>query len=99
MSLTHFPLSSSLLTLALLILGKPMVIRAILPLKEVGFLKTIRSIFIKEKIIALGLTDVDLYGKADLTHVVYSTLNNVATSRKSYYHKSRLNPKAQGRRL
>ena len=41
--------------------------RATPSLKDVGFIETVRSAFIKEKIVALGLADVDLYGNADST--------------------------------
>ena len=48
-------------------------------LKEVGF-----PVFVKEKIGALGLADVDSYGNADSTQDEDSALNNAAMSRKSW---------------
>lgn len=58
--------------------------RATPSLKEVGFLETVRSVFVKEKIGALGLADVDSYGNADSTQDEDSALNNAAMSRKSW---------------
>ena len=40
--------------------------RATLSLKDVGFIETVRSAFVKEKI-TLGLADVDSYGNVDST--------------------------------
>ena len=53
--------------------------RATPSLKEVGF-----PVFVKEKIGALGLADVDSYGNADSTQDEDSALNNAAMSRKSW---------------
>lgn len=58
--------------------------RATPSFKEVGFLETVRSVFVKEKIGALGLADVDSYGNADSTQDEDSALNNAAMSRKSW---------------
>ena len=41
--------------------------RATPSLKEVGFIEFVRSAFVKEKLVALGLADVDSYGNADST--------------------------------
>ena len=41
--------------------------RATSTLKDVGFIETVRSAFVKEKIRALGLADVDSYGNVDST--------------------------------
>ena len=41
--------------------------RATPSLKDVGFIETVRSAFVKEKIGALGLADVDSYGNVDST--------------------------------
>ena len=54
------------------------------PLKEVGFIETVRSTFVKEKIGALGLADVDLYGNADSTQDEDSAFHTAAMSQKSW---------------
>ena len=54
------------------------------PLKEVGFIETVRSAFVKEKIGAFGLTDVDSYGNANSTQDEDSVFHTAAMSRKSW---------------
>ena len=50
------------------------------PLKDVGFIETVRSAFVKEKIGALGLANVDSYGNVDSTQDEDSTFHTAAMS-------------------
>ena len=54
------------------------------PLKEVGFIETVRSAFVKEKIGALGLADVDSYGNVDSTKDEDFAFHTATMSRKSW---------------
>ena len=58
--------------------------RATPSLKDVGFIETVRSAFVKEKIGALGLADVDSYGNVDSTQDEDSAFHTAAMSRKSW---------------
>jgi len=58
--------------------------RATSSLEEVGFIETVRSAFIKEKIGALGLANVDSYGNADSTQDEDSAFHTAAMSRKTW---------------
>ena len=57
--------------------------RATPSLKDVGFIETVRSAFVKEKIGALGLADVDLYGNVDSTQDENFAFHTATMSRKS----------------
>ena len=54
------------------------------PLKDVCFIETVRSAFVKEKIGALGLADVDSYGNVDSTQDEDFAFHTATMSRKSW---------------
>ena len=58
--------------------------RATSSLKDVGFIETVRSAFVKEKIGALGLADVDSYGNVDSTQDEDFAFHTATMSRKSW---------------
>ena len=58
--------------------------RATPSLKDVGFIETVRSAFVKEKIGALSLADVDSYGNVDSTQDEDFAFHTATMSRKSW---------------
>ena len=55
--------------------------RATPSLKDVGFIEIVRSAFVKEKLVALGLADVDSYGNADSTQDEDSAFHTAGAER------------------